>query len=234
MIIHTYFFIYLNGDSMKKIYFLFLLIVFMCSFSFVKAGTEKNELRLLGKVIYVDAGHGGPDPGTIYKDIYEKYINLEICEKLQEILEKEGAIVYQTRYGDYDLSKNYTGSRKKSDLNNRAKIINASGADLYISIHLNSISSSTWSGAQVFYDDVNNKNKDFALLMQEQLKTDLKTTREVKEISTMLMNRKITVPGVLIEAGFLSNPNDRYLLQKKDYQYKIVESIKKGIIKYFE
>ena len=48
---------YLNGDSMKKIYFLFLLIVFMCSFSFVKAGTEKNELRLLGKVIYVDAGH---------------------------------------------------------------------------------------------------------------------------------------------------------------------------------
>ena len=78
MIIHTYFFIYLNGDSMKKIYFLFLLIVFMCSFSFVKAGTEKNELRLLGKVIYVDAGHGGPDPGTIYKDIYEKYINLSL------------------------------------------------------------------------------------------------------------------------------------------------------------
>lgn len=234
MIIHTYFFIYLNGDSMKKIYFLFLLIIFMCSFSFVKAGTEKHDLKLIGKVIYLDAGHGGPDPGTIYKDIYEKHINLEICEKLQEILEKEGAIVYQTRYGDYDLSKNYTGSRKKSDLNNRAKIINASGADLYISIHLNGVSSSTWSGAQVFYDDVNNKNKDLAMLMQEQLKTDLKTTREVKEISTMLMNRKITVPGLLIEAGFLSNPNDRYLLQKKDYQYKVAQSVKTGIIKYFE
>ena len=58
-------------------------------------------------------------------------------------------------------------------------------------------------------------------------------TRKVKEISTMLMNRKITIPGILIEAGFLSNPNDRYLLQKSDYQYKIVESIKNGIIKYF-
>jgi len=138
-----------------------------------------------------------------------------------------------TRYGDYDLSKSYTGSRKKSDLNNRAKIINASGADMYISIHLNSISSSTWSGAQVFYDDVNKNNYELALLMQEQLKNDLKTTREVKEISTMLMNRKITIPGILIEAGFLSNPNDRYLLQKSDYQYKIVESIKNGIIKYF-
>ena len=168
------------------------------------------------------------------KDIYEKDINLEICKKLQTILESEGAIVYLTRYGDYDLSKSYTGSRKKSDLNNRAKIINESKADLYISIHLNSISSSTWSGAQVFYDDVNKNNYGLAILMQEQLKTDLKTNREVKEISTMLMNRKITIPGILIEAGFLSNPNDRYLLQKADYQYKIVESIKKGIIKYFK
>lgn len=189
---------------------------------------------LLGKVIYLDAGHGGPDPGTIYKKIYEKDINLSIVKKLQQVLEEEGAIVYLTRYGDYDLSKNYTGSRKKSDLNNRAKIINESGAEIYVSIHLNSISSSTWSGAQVFYDDVNKKNYDLAILMQNQLKEDLKTNREVKEISTMLMNRKITVPGLLIEVGFLSNPNDRYKLQQSEYQYKIAESVKKGIIKYFK
>lgn len=219
---------------MKKVYSLFLLIIFLCSFSFVRANTEEYNLKLLGKVIYLDAGHGGLDPGTIYKNIYEKDINLEICKKLQELLEKEGAIVYQTRYGDYDLSKNYTGSRKKSDLNNRAKIINESGADMYISIHLNSISSSTWSGAQVFYDDINSNNYELALLMQEQLKTDLKTTREVKEISTMLMNRKITIPGILIEAGFLSNPNDRYLLKQNNYQYKIAQSVKDGIIKYFD
>ena len=218
---------------MKKTYYIFLFIVFICTFSFVRADIKKSNLELIGKVIYIDPGHGGPDPGTIYKNIYEKDINLEICKKLQTILEEEGAIVYLTRYGDYDLSKSYTGSRKKSDLNNRAKIINDSKADLYISIHLNSISSSTWSGAQVFYDDVNEKNYDLALLMQDQLKTDLKTTRKVKEISTMLMNRKIVIPGILIEAGFLSNPNDRYLLRQADYQYKIVESIKRGIIKYF-
>ena len=182
----------------------------------------------------MDAGHGGLDPGTIYKNIYEKDINLSIVEKLKEVLEEEGAIVYLTRYGDYDLSKNYTGSRKKSDLNNRAKIINESGADLYISIHLNSINSSTWSGAQVFYDDVNKNNHDLAIIMQKELKKDLKTNREIKEISTMLMNRKITVPGILIEVGYLSNPNDRYKLQKSDYQYKIAESIKNGIIKYFK
>lgn len=218
---------------MKKYCFVLLFIITLLSFKVVEANIKESNLELLGKVIYIDPGHGGLDPGTVYKNIYEKDINLEICKKLQKKLEEEGAIVYMTRYGDYDLSKSYTGSRKKSDLNNRAKIINDSNADLYISIHLNSISSSTWSGAQVFYDDVNKNNYDLAILMQEQLKKDLKTNREVKEISTMLMNRKITIPGILIEVGFLSNPNDRYLLQKANYQYKIVESIKKGIIKYF-
>ena len=219
---------------MKKNYALFLLILFICTTTFVGANIKTSNLELLGKVIYIDPGHGGLDPGTVYKNIYEKDINLEICKKLETKLEEEGAIVYLTRYGDYDLSNNYTNSRKKSDLNNRAKIINESGADIYISIHLNSISSSTWSGAQVFYDDINKNNYTLASIMQEQLKNDLKTNRDVKEISTMLMNRKITIPGILIEAGFLSNPNDRYLLQKETYQYKIVESIKKGIIKYFE
>ena len=218
---------------MKKGYMLFLLIISLCSFSFVGANKSEYSLELLGKVIYIDPGHGGADPGTVYKDIYEKDINLNICLKLQKVLESEGAIVYLTRYGDYDLSNN-SYSRKKSDLNNRAKIINESGADIYISIHLNSISSSTWRGAQVFYDDINKKNIEIANLFQEQLKKDLKTNREVKEIKTMLMNRKITVPGILIEAGFLSNPNDRYLLRQDDYQYKICNSIRNGLIKYFK
>ena len=217
---------------MKKCYILLLLILSLCSFNFVYAEKSEHNLELLGKVIYLDPGHGGKDPGTVYKNIYEKDINLEICLKLQKVLESEGAIVYLTRYGDYDLSKN-NYSRKKSDLNNRAKIINESGADIYISIHLNSISSSTWSGAQVFYDDVNKKNIEIANLFQEQLRKDLKTTRKVKEISTMLMNRKISIPGILIEAGFLSNSNDRYLLRQDDYQYKICNSIREGLIKYF-
>lgn len=218
---------------MKKYHMLFFLILTLISFNFVSANKSQYNLELLGKVIYIDPGHGGLDPGTVYKDIYEKDINLEICLKLQKVLESEGAIVYLTRYGDYDLSNN-SYSRKKSDLNNRAKIINESNADIYISIHLNSISSSTWRGAQVFYDDINEKNKEIANLFQEQLKQDLKTTRNVKEISTMLMNRKIKIPGILIEAGFLSNSNDRYLLRQDDYQYKICNSIRKGLIKYFK
>ena len=192
----------------------------------------KNNLKLLNKIIYIDPGHGGLDPGTIYKNIYEKDINLSISKKLKKILEEEGAIVYLTRYDDYDLAINGALERKKSDLNNRAKIINKSKADMYVSIHLNSIESSTWSGAQVFYDDVNSNNKEIAEIMQKILKKKLKTNRKVKEINNMLMNRKITIPGVLIEVGFLSNPNERYLLQNTEYQYKICEAIKKGIENY--
>ena len=68
---------------------LFILVLTICVHNFMNVNAEENNLNLLGKVIYIDPGHGGLDPGTIYKDIYEKDINLEICLKLEEVLEKE-------------------------------------------------------------------------------------------------------------------------------------------------
>lgn len=213
---------------MKKYYIGIVLTILFFSITFIRANPMESDLELIGKVIYLDPGHGGTDPGAIYKDIYEKDITLSICKKLKELLEQEGAIVYMTRYDDYDLS-NSTYNRKYRDLNNRAKVINESGADIYISIHLNSVNSTTWRGAQVFYDDINKNNKKLAEIIQFNLNKE----RNIKEINDILMNRKIKVPGVLIEAGFLSNPNDRYLLKSPDYQYKLSIKIKDSIIKYF-
>ena len=213
---------------MKKYFIGLFLSILLFSTSLIKANTNYSNLKLIGKVIYLDPGHGGTDPGAIYKDIYEKDITLSICKKLKEVLEMEGAIVYMTRYDDYDLSDS-THNRKKRDLNNRAKVINDSKADLYISIHLNSINSSVWSGIQVFYDDINKNNIELARKLQKKLNKG----RKIQEISDMLMNRKIKIPGVLIEAGFLSNPNDRYLLKSVDYQYKLSNGIKDSIIEYF-
>ena len=213
---------------MKKYYIGLIVSIFLFSISFVKANPVESDLRLIGKVIYLDPGHGGTDPGAVYKDIYEKDITLSICKKLKDILEREGAIVYMTRYDDYDLSTT-TYNRKRNDLNNRSKIINESMADLYISIHLNSVSSTTWRGAQVFYDDVNERNKTIAEILQSNLNKE----RDIKEIDDILMNRKIKIPGVLIEVGFLSNPNDRHLLKDSNYQYELCNKIKDGIIEYF-
>lgn len=186
-------------------------------------------MPLVGKVIYLDAGHGGVDSGANYKDILEKDINLSIVKILALKLESLGATVYLTRYGDYDLSNIGVYHRKQSDLYNRAKIINESNADLYLSIHLNSTTSSTWSGAQVFYDDINPKNMEIAEIITK----SLGTKREVTEIKTMYFNRHVKVPGVLIEAGFLSNGSDRSKLVREDYQEEFVDKIVTGVMNYF-
>ena len=130
---------------------LFILFIFLfSSFSICYVSADTNNLELLGKVIYLDPGHGGIDPGVVYKDIEEADINLAIAQRTSKVLEQKGAIVYLTRYGDYDLSVPNTINRKRSDLSRRGNIINRSNCDLYLSIHLNAESSSTWKGAQMF------------------------------------------------------------------------------------
>lgn len=209
-----------------KIRLLFILIVTICTFQFVKA----EEPQLLGKVIYIDPGHGGRDPGAIYKEMKESDINLKISTQLSEELKKQGAKVYLTRIGDYDLSENNARNHKRNDLTARARIINESNCDMYISIHLNSDHSPTWNGIQIFYTNNNEDNKKIA----EIIKTQLKSKRKTAELKNMYLFDKIKQPGVLIEAGFISNPNDRYRLKQEEYQKELAKKITKGIIEYFK
>ena len=213
----------------NKIFCLLLFLISLYTIGIINA----LNLPLLGKVIYIDPGHGGTDPGALYNDLYEADLNLQISLKIQTELEKNGAIVYLTRYGDYDLSVKNAINRKRSDLSRRANIINDSKADVYLSIHLNSDISSTWQGAQAFYDIVNDNNEILAKIMQEQFRIDLKTNREYKEINGHYLYQRVKIPGVLLEVGFISNPNERYLLKQESYQEKIAISIKKGLINYF-
>lgn len=215
-----------------KLSILFTFILCLGGITFVDADTQ--DLELFGKVIYIDPGHGGLDPGAIYKDIYESDLNLEISTKLVATLEAKGAIVYMTRYGDYDLAVTNAQNRKRSDLSRRANIINRSLCDIYLSIHLNADTSSTWRGAQVFYDDINEKNIKIAEILQTVLKEDLKTKRKYKQINNEYLHKRVKVPGVLVEVGFITNENERYLLRQATYQQKIANSITRGVIKYFD
>ena len=212
---------------MKNKYFLFSLIVIICCFNFVKVSGKTKPLT--DKVFYLDPGHGGIDPGATYKNIKESDINLSICLKIKEKLEKNGAIVYLTRMGDYDLSAIGAKRRKKSDFDNRIKLINNSNANMYISIHLNSINSSTWSGMQIFYNDINKNNKKIAESISSYLKLDRKTS----QINDMYLNKNIKIPGILIEVGFLSNYYDRMNLVSDEYQDKFANQIVKAIINYY-
>ncbi len=209
-----------------KIYVFLLLVIMLITISSLSVRANRKY------VVFIDPGHGGIDPGAIYKDIYEKDINLSISFKLKEVLEEEGIVVYMTRMGDYDLAVTNAINRKRSDLSRRSNIINRSNSDLYVSIHLNDVASSVWYGAQVFYSDNDEKNEFLANLIQEELKKNTKTKRKIKMTNEMYLHNRIKIPGVLIEAGFLSNPNERYLLRQEEYQYKLVECIKRGILKY--
>lgn len=212
---------------MKKLFALVLLILNISIISYVKG----ENLDLIGKVIYIDPGHGGIDPGATYKDIYEKDINLSIALKLKKELENNGAIVYLTRYDDIDLSIS-TNNHKKSDLNNRVRAINNSNADLFISIHLNSYGTS-WHGVQIFYDDNNSANEILASIMDKNIK-NLNGNRTYKKKNNLYLLKNIKIPGILVEVGFLSNENERYLLTNSKYQEKVSKSLCNGIKEYLK
>ena len=214
---------------MKK-YFSVLFTFFIGVLIFYALKVEA-VMPLTGKTIIIDPGHGLEDPGTSYGNVYEKDINLSISLLLEKQLGSMGAEVILTRDGDYDLSIPNAKYRKKSDFDNRIKLINESNADLYLSIHLNYLSDSSYSGPQVFFTM---DNKLLAESIQNSMNKFTKGTREIKKIpADTYMYNKLNVPGVLIECGFLSNAKERELLQKEDYQKDLVKSIVKGVFEYF-
>lgn len=214
-----------------KLLILTFLIISLCFFNIVVAQNKTQEL--LSKVIYLDSGHGGKDSGAYYKNVRESDLNLEITKKVSKVLKEEGAIVYLTRYGDYDLAVNNAWNRKRSDLSRRANIINNSECDLYLSIHLNAEDSGTLYGAEAYYDTINPENEKLAKIFQEEFKKILGTKREYKENSTKYLQRRVSRPGLLLEVGFLSNSTERALLMSDTYQNKIALAIKNATITYF-
>lgn len=216
---------------MKKNYlclFLFGIITVLISLQPARA-----SLPLSGKTIVVDAGHGGVDPGAIIGLIYEKDINLKIALKLKEAFEKEGATVILTRNADYDLGVPKATYRKKSDFDHRISLINHSKATYYLSVHLNSLSNSKYSGPQVFYSSVLDENKILAEKIQLYLNEKLGKDRESKKIpNTIYMYSKLKVPGVLLECGFISNDIERSLLQNEEYLSKFSSYVVESFLKF--
>lgn len=212
--------------------FVFLLLV-VFSLSFVQAHHKSKELPLFQKVITIDPGHGGRDPGTRYGKILEKDLNLEISKALEKELTKQGAIVFMTRDKDEDLSSRYDVRKKRSDLYRRIKFIEKNKSDLYLSIHLNWYRDYYYGGVEILYNNINKDNKRLSqILTSEFSKNKIKTRKNIT--TDLYLYRNTRVPGVLIECGFLSNKNDRYLLQTNKYQKKISKIITRGVINYLK
>lgn len=192
-----------------------------------------KQLPLAGKVITIDPGHGGRDPGTYYKGILEKDINLQISLALEEELLEKGATVYLIRRSDIDLSSIYDPKKKRGDLYRRLLMIKKNQSDMYLSIHINWYQNTYYKGAEVLYNQINSQNKKLATAIMQEFKSNLNSKRQI-HTTDLYMYKNTTILGVLIECGYLSNASERNLLTTDEYQKKLAKSITSGIINYFE
>ncbi|WP_108024920.1 N-acetylmuramoyl-L-alanine amidase CwlD [Melghirimyces profundicolus] len=192
-------------------------------------------MPLAGKVIVLDAGHGGPDGGAQSADgLHEKEVTLKIAWLLRDYLQESGALVLMTREEDRDLADEGARRRKAQDLIRRARMVKDSGADAFISIHLNAIPSPRWFGAQTFYYPTLEANKKLAESIQSELIRNLgNTTRQARHSGEVYILKASPIPAALVEVGFLSNPQEAGLLATEAYQKKLAAAIYHGILRYY-
>lgn len=184
------------------------------------------------RIVILDAGHGGWDPGkTGTGGADEKLLNLAVAEKLQVFLEQGGATVLLTRAADEAL-----GSGKQEDMAQRRKIANEADGDILVSIHQNAFPSAAARGAQVFYHAAGESGKLLAECIQESLRerADSQNQRQAKENKDYYILRTTKIPAVIVECGFLSNREEEALLNDAAYQEKVAWAIYCGILSYFE
>jgi len=217
-------------------------LMFVAIFEIESASEETmKHMPVTNKVIILDAGHGGIDPGKLSNDklIQEKDINLSITLKLRELLESSGAVVVLTREDDSSL---YTEDGSKTirqkyneNLKNRKKIIQESNANMFVSIHSNAFTESKYYGAQTFYPKGKEDSYQLSKIIQNELKrvVDNTNNREMKATDDIYVLKDNEIPSVLIECGFLSNDKEAKLLNDEAYQEKIAWAIYVGIQKYF-
>jgi len=183
------------------------------------------------KVIVIDAGHGGWDPGKVGKnDVMEADINLAIAEDLQVMLETGGAVVFMTRADDTAL-----GDTKNADLSARSAMPTDMQAHIFVSVHQNAYHTSNVRGAQTFYYGDSEKSKQLAEVVQARMRSflDAENRKEAKANENYYLLRKTATPAIIVECGFLTNDAEAEMLAREDYQEKVAWAIYMGILDYF-
>lgn len=185
--------------------------------------------------IVLDPGHGGSDPGKVgVNDALEKDINLTIAKKVSKLLKKKGVKVVLTRDSD-DILKPGESYGKMKDLNLRLEYIKAAAPKMVVGIHQNSFTDPEVHGAQVFFDRKSEEAGGAAEIMQKALlAVDPENTRVAKSDQNYYMLAKSSAPTIIVECGFLSNPEEAERLVEKEYQNEIAKAICQGILDYME
>ncbi len=220
----------IKKDTLQLV--LYCVLILISSVLIINSSvTDVISMPASKKIVMIDAGHGGADPGALSGKTQEKNINLQIAKKLQTYLEQGDSYVLMTRQEDKALASN-----KQSDMYKRKIIANGSGADIFVSIHQNANPRSSAKGAQVYYFGKSEKSKLLAQCIQKEIK---KFANPSNKMTTMpntdyFVLRQTTMPSVLVECGFMSNSGEKWRLTTEDYQERMAWAIYIGILKYFE
>lgn len=186
--------------------------------------------------IIIDPGHGGIDGGaTSCTGVLESQINLEIGLRLNDLCHLMGYHTRMTRTSDVSIytEGNSIAAKKASDLRQRVKIVNDTENAILISLHQNIFSDSQYSGAQVFYTDTQGSS-ELAQILQAAFVESINTgsSRKAKAATNIYLMRHIQKTGILVECGFLSNPEEEAKLRSENYQKEICCVIVSALSKY--
>lgn len=209
-----------------------VLFIFGLIFAFTQPGYAADNMKSL--IVVVDPGHGGYDPGTVKNGISEKEINLQVSNKIKKLLENYGAKVILTRKSDNSLiDYEKSGKCQKEELQKRLDIAEKNNANLFISIHVNSVGLESCNGPEVFYNSQNHNSQMLAGLVQKELLTVPHIGQRTEKASDYYVLLNSNCDSILIELGYLSNFNERNKLINSDYQQLLAKKIVNGIYRYY-
>jgi len=208
--------------------FLCIVVVFILCVTFPKEVSTNAVFTVV-----VDAGHGGMDRGASRNGTHESDVNLAIALFLKSELQLRGAAVVMTRENKDWLASDFAPNKKKDDMNNRRMIIERTKPDLVISIHLNTFPSESVRGLQCFYDGSGETSKDYADAIQTEFNKSMPDINRIAKSGDYYILNCTTFPSVLVECGFLSNPQEEKLLGTAEYQKILAYYIASAVCRQF-
>ncbi len=228
-------------------FFLFLLVFSLISGGFAMVairsfgGAQSSDTEGKRFTVVLDAGHGGEDGGAVSKSgIFEKDLNLSIAMQIKYLLEAEGVTVIMTRETDillYDRTVDYHGRKKALDLAARLKIGEETPDCIFVSVHMNAYPQTQYKGLQVWYSQNDPRSRIIAESIQSTVHTELQPEngRAVKAAtSSIFLLHRTTRPAVLVECGFLSNPEEAAMLATEAYQARLAGVLTDAILRSME
>ena len=229
-------FLVIKKQTIKNI--LIVLLTFVLAFSIltISKNVFATTTEKINYTIVLDAGHGGIDGGSegVSTGVKESELNLKVTKKLEKLLNAFGFNVVLTRTNADGLYSQFATNKKQDDMKKRKEIIQKSKPNMVVSIHMNSFPNKHERGAQVFYQVGEETSKQLAQTIQNEMIKNLVEAREFCNHSDLYILQCTQNPSVVVEGGFLSNPEEEALLITDEYQEKLAYSVFCGILKFFE